>query len=356
MIEPRSVTFGSESQDEIQYRSARRIEAWLGVFLGLATLIAFGVSEWHALLYSTSLSSGWWEAIRFGLVATAVTLAMTGLPIGAATMASAYPNEARALMRVWFAALGFAVVAMGISVYQIGPQEVKAEAPNELRTRRQFGLHDFIWLDSDKCRSPQGEVQVRACNGFNAAMQPSGDWRPKELFAIATTVPDGPFRRVAVAAFGFLSIICAGFLGRWYVMSASQSHRVSQGEIPALGGGLQKAMESSGDIPEGVAALTPADVFSLWANNRLMPASGRSVQGGPAYDDYADTCRMNGVEPMSLTKFGTMLTALAAASNGRVIKEKSGGKIQYKGWLLAKDLQEIGGALPVAQITRRVHG
>jgi hypothetical protein len=51
-----------------------------------------------------------------------------------------------------------------------------------------------------------------------------------------------------------------------------------------------------------------------------------------------------------MTKFGTLMTARAAASDGRVIKSKIAGKIYYQGWLLigsAEDVESGGARVPV---------
>jgi hypothetical protein len=86
--------------------------------------------------------------------------------------------------------------------------------------------------------------------------------------------------------------------------------------------------------------MTPADAFSMWANGRLLPVPGGEVTGSQAYRDYEETCRLNGIEPMSAGKFGTLLTARAANSDGQVVKLKTGGTMTYRGWQLPGLLED----------------
>jgi hypothetical protein len=90
------------------------------------------------------------------------------------------------------------------------------------------------------------------------------------------------------------------------------------------------------------AAVKPVDVFGLWANNRLRFATGASFTGDDAYQDYARTAAINGIEPMSANRFGTLLTARIEASEGRATKSKSNGSIVYRGVKLGGEPEDAG--------------
>lgn len=351
--DPRTVTFGSESQDEIQYRAARRYEGWAGLFLGLPALLSFLTAWWPALLFSTSLSSGWTETIWFGMIATVVTMALVGIPVAAVTNAHAYPRQTRWIMLGWWLAIGFAVVSMGVSVYQMGPQEQVKPSPDEEMIRIQSGVDKVVWRYSAHCRQPENEGQAEDCARFRAAMaaaQPS-DWSPRALFSIATTVPDGAYRRVTVGVFGILAILCTALLARLYIQVTSQSHRVSYGEPAPL----------PGMVPTAAVTLEPfesqQDLFEAWAELNLLEAEGAAVQASRAYDDYCEKCRTNQRKPIGLKPFAQALIARARASRAHIARVKVNGIWCYKGWQLASEmvtgLQVIGSTSPVARITHK---
>ena len=354
MAEPRSVTFGGDTQDEIQYRAARRGEAWLGVFLAGPAIALTVVAAWQALNFSTSLSSSWIEAIKLGVISVAVTLAMTGLPIAAALMSRSYPALSRWAMRAWLAVIGFAAVSMGIFVWQLEPQE-RAAAPDEKEIRRQVGLSDVVWRYSNRCRQPENDGQQATCDRYQAALtapQPS-DWRPRTLFSIATTVPDGTYRRISVAVIGLMAVFLAGGFGLMFVLASSESHRLGTGEASALTGTtLQSPAVSSGEQFD-----PQPDIFEPWAELNLLEAQGAFVSVTAAHDDYEKICRANFQVPMGLKPFAQALQARAMASRGRIVKKKVNGLMRYDGWQLASErvmgLKVVGSQAPVARIENK---
>lgn len=352
---PKTVTFGASPQDEAQHRSARLGSRVIGATLGVAAIALTLVACAWALNFAASLAASWGETVKLGSVALALTLALTGLPVASAMLSRSYPVEARRAMQFWLTVLTIAAGSMIVFVAQLAPQDRAAPELDNRAARIEAGVSDIIWRYSKHCKEPENEGQRDVCMAFESAMQHAeapGDWSPRNLFAITPSAGDGPMRRVLVLAMGVLAIIGAALLGRIAVLSMSESYRLGYGQASALPANAvpQLGAEVSAG---GAGAMTPADIFSLWANSRLVPAQGKAVQSQLAYEDYAQTCRMNFVEPLTLTKFGTLMTSRAEASAGRITKEKSQGLILYRGWALASDMGSVGGGAPVAQIPRK---
>lgn len=340
--DPRTVTFGGSSQDEAYHRATRRGERWMMLFLGRPTIALALVVVGLSTVLAVSLASGWWETGILVITLDALAVILTGLPIAAALMSRSYQADTRLAMRVWWALIGVSTLAIIAFVLQLSPQDRTIYGPSEQAERLRAGVTDTIWYYSRHCRAPENDTQWEECNPFLTAMQNSpvsADWSPQKLLSVASSMPDGPYRQAMVLCLLLLAIIGAGQCGRWYILGSSESYRLGSGEASALPSGqLETPLQPS----EAFAALTPAEMFGLWANSRLAPVQGESVEGGLAHLDYAHVCRLNGVEPLNPTKFGNMMTARAASSQGRVIKEKTGGKIRYRGWRLALDPKPNG--------------
>ena len=349
---PRTVTFGASPQDEAQYRSARLGNRVIGLFLGVpAAALALVACLW-ALNFAVSLASSWGEAVKLGLIAVAITLAVTGLPVAAAMLSRSYPGEARNAMRLWLAALGFTVLGMVAFVAQLEPQDRKLTAPDYAAIRNAAGVSDVVWRYSDRCRAPENDTQAARCDAYRQAALTAvpADWSPRTLFAISKATDDGPLRRVMVLALGLMAVIGAGLIGRLGVLASSESYRLGSGEASPVPSGIAPLAISAG----GEQFEPQSDLFEPWAELNLKEAPGAAVQVTPAYEDYAKICRLNFQEPMGAKQFAQCLQARAMASRGRIAKRKINGVMCYQGWQLASEvisgLQVVGSKTPVARI------
>lgn len=129
----------------------------------------------------------------------------------------------------------------------------------------------------------------------------------------------------------------AGWLCSLSVTGHAESYRLAFGEAGML------APSAAPPRVEAIGMTSPTDIFSAWAENRLLPApmSAAGVEGNRAYLDYAETCALNGVAPMNEKRFGLMLTARSEQSYGPEAKHRSNGKVRYKGWSLPEETREI---------------
>lgn len=348
-LTPKTVTFNAPPQTEAQHRSARFGSRIIANTLGLAAVILAGVALLWSLNLAVSLAVSWGEALKLSLVAIGVTGALVGLPIAAAILARSYPKESDIAMKLWAGALTIAVFGMLLFVIQLErtgknrAQTAQSEVPRQSAiARAEARVREDVWYYSNGCSAPQDGFQRRHCREVIEARRGGRSWdfSPRAILPIGGGSSDGPVRRLLVLFLGLGAVIGAGLLGRLAVLATAESYRLGEGMAsPEPGPSTPTIADMS-----GTAALTPADAFSLWANGRLIPVAGGEVTGNEAYEDYVETCRLNGIEPMASTKFGTLLTTRAAASDGRVVKMKSGGKMVYRGWQLPGLLEEASDA------------
>lgn len=351
-LAPRTVTFHAPPQDEAQYRSARLASRVIGGTLGIAAIILTGVAMLWSLNFAVSLAASWGEAAKLALIAIGATLALAGLPVASALLSRSYPSEAQKAMMLWLYAMGIAAIGMSVFVLTLSPADHPTTAMTISRTvtqadigRLENHVREDVWYYSSGCQAPQDGFQRRHCRDVIEARQAyasgsnvASDWSPRSVLPITADAGDGPGRKLLVLLLGLLAIAGAGLLGRLAVLATAESYRLGSGEASPL----PVAPPPAHPAIESAAALTPADAFSLWANGRLMPVAGGELTGHAAYGDYAETCRINGIEPMAPGKFGTMLTARAAASDGHVLKQKSNGVMVYRGWELPGILEDAG--------------
>jgi hypothetical protein len=344
--DPRTVTFGASSQDEVWYRSARRVEGWLRLYLGWPTKAFTVVAILLSVTFAISLSSGWGEAIVLIIVAVALSMVMTGLPIAAAMMSRSYQSDSKTAIRLWWAVIGVIALCNIAYVIHLSPQERTIYGRNEEAVRTQAGVSNVVWEYSRHCREPESDLQWEGCNPFLSAMQSplssalSADWSPKNLLSVASSMPDGPGRQVMVLGLLLLSIIGAGQCGRWYILGSSESYRLGAGEASPM----PEMVSPQAQAPISEALASPADMFSAWADNRIAIGDPLKdvLNSTTAYEDYVETCRLNRVPPMNITQFGNFLTRRAASTNGKVTKGKSGGKMVYKGFKLDTGVETNG--------------
>jgi hypothetical protein len=89
------------------------------------------------------------------------------------------------------------------------------------------------------------------------------------------------------------------------------------------------------------AIMTDENMFELWARSRLVYSQYDNIAASDAFNDYNLTCHRNGVRPVTMTKFGAMMTAWQEDSDGLVgvaiTKGASGKNIFYCGVRFAND-------------------
>lgn len=161
------------------------------------------------------------------------------------------------------------------------------------------------------------------------AEAPAGDWSPSGVLGVAG-VGDGYVRRLAVLFLNLFAVAGAGILGRWAVLSTAETYRLGISEASALPSMPLPAAPMASMGPAG-NVIGPQEAFEMWASGRLSYDAGGEVTGDAAYQDYAETCRLNNLQAISMAKFGGLLTRLADSSQGRVMKVKSNGQMRYRG-------------------------
>jgi hypothetical protein len=350
--EPKTVTFNALPQDEAQYRSARLGSQVIGITLGSAAISLTAVALLWSLNFAVSLAVSWGEVLKLSLIAVGSTMALAGLPVASALLQRSYPIEARWAMLLWGWAMAIAAISMMVFAITLTSEADGTAAISHQPAitqsdvfRLENRVQDDVWYYSNGCRNPQDGYQSRHCRDVIEARQAmasggsSGDWSPRSVLPLTANAGNGVGRSLLVVLLGLLAIAGAGLLGRLAVLATAETYRLGTGEASAIS--PPPAQIEQAPMLEGAGALTPADAFSMWACGRLMSVQGREVTGSAAYDDYSETCRLNGIEPMAAGKFGTLLTARAAATDGRVIKTKTNGVMVYRGWELP-DLITIG--------------
>ncbi len=347
MVDTPSSAVRTAVYENARLRAAQTASRLIALTIGGAAALCAFVAILFALNFAFSLAASWGEAVKLGAVALGVVLGLTGLPVASALLVQRHAKDEQVAMGLWVSALivtgvctlAFVIRMPGVSAAHPATGRTASGMHSEI-ARLEHRVSDDIWYYSNGCQAPQDRYQRRECADVNAARRQSAwasapDLSPSAILP-ATATSDNFARRLFVAMFGLAALAGAGWLGRLSILAQSEAWRLETGEIgqetnaPAL-------PEPAVDV---TAALTPADVFSMWANARLTPTPGGKVTGADAYADYVETCRMNGIEPMASGKFGSLLTARATASEGAVIKSKIGGINTYTGWELPKTLQD----------------
>jgi hypothetical protein len=169
-------------------------------------------------------------------------------------------------------------------------------------------------------------------------------WACVVLFALVAIVfyfvsTNASESEVVLLMLAIVVILACGILPMWATMATSESYRLAHGDIgppqPAAPIYAQPQLEGGG-------AMSQDDVFSMWQAHRLIPNPRAKVSSTDAYSDYAATCDLNGVQPMTQARFFAELKRLAMGSDGRIAHSKIKGNMFYHGWSLPIDLHEVG--------------
>jgi hypothetical protein len=248
----------------------------------------------YIAMFLWGLADTWGDAVRMVVIAAAIAVALTLLPALRTLVEPTYPDQARIMHGAWLALI--AVAFFGVMSY---------------------GL----------TASPQYEARWRP-----------GTYLPQTQIIQAGTINQAIARRLLMLMVSFGTVAGAGMMLRWSMLGSAESYRLAYGEA----GPAQKT-QAVAPQANGAAMMTPGDVFGGWAAYSLREKPGAKIQAELAYNHYEQACQLNGVEPMSIKKFGDMLTRKAELSNGRFIKTKIGGKIYYQGW----ELPDAGNVMDV---------
>jgi hypothetical protein len=300
---PRTITFNATPIDEAQHRSARLGALIVGRLVGIPALLCLAVAGSYNLWWAVNVGASFGEKITLSLISLALTGCVGGLPVASVLLASAYPAASRQAMSIWSMALW--ISAFSAFYFTATRDWAAAGAPDPGTS--------IAWVTA-------GMMDERQTRAFFTL-----------LFALA-------------------ALAGGGLLLRLSVLASAESWRLGTGQARWA---PETAMATTPETPQALAAVasqTPEEIFGLWANSRLKLAQG-NVQGMAAFEDYKEACRLTGVAALSMTKFGTLMTARAATMEGRVIKSKSNGNIIYQGWVLVGSADDVPesreGRLPV---------
>lgn len=298
--EPTTVTFNARPEDEAQFRSARLGTRILNFLVMAPAVICLTIAALYNLWWAVNVGATWGERAALGLVSLALTGCVGGLPVASVLLATTYPRAARQAMSIWCGAIYLSCFS---AFYFVATRDWAHEGSHTTAAPIAWIAGGFL-----------DERQTRALVYLLLS-----------LFALAL----------------------GGLLLRLGVLASAESWRLGAGQARWSPEQAPAAALEAPQAMHGVASQTPEEIFGLWANRRLRAMDGAHVQGSLAYKDYEDTCRLTGVASLSITKFGTLMTARAASTEGRVIKSKNNGNIVYQGWTLvgsADDVAESGEA------------
>lgn len=348
--EARTVTYNADTLTAAQSRSAALGARVISVTLGTAAVLLALVALTMSWAFTSSLAVSWGEVVKLGLIGSAIVAALSGLPVAAAMLSRSYPGEARQCMRAWLVALlvvGVAAAAFAgrLEVPRILDKTVKTHAaPLAEPVVKSRWMTTAIWKGSDGCTKMRNDYDGMVCEEFRwrlgqtGAVQPLrgtvaeaalSDWSPAATLGI-TTLVDGVARQVIVLLLSLIAAGGSGVLGRWATLATAESYRLGEGMASAppsvpLPAAPMASMGPAGNV------IGPQEAFEMWASGRLSYDAGGEVTGDAAYQDYAETCRLNNLQAISMPKFGGLLTRLADSSQGRVMKVKSNGQMRYRG-------------------------
>lgn len=331
---PKTVTFNAPPPDEAQHRSARLgsriVTGTLGTASGLLALVALMM----CLNFTSALATTWGELLVLGLVAAGIVAAMCGLPVAAAMMQRTYPSEASQAMRIWLVALTVVAIGAGLFAVRITPQAVPAHATAEAERNlaRSVRLTDAMWEESRHCEAPRTLYQQEFCGDYRRArpnlLIPT-DLRPGAVLGLAA-ISDGPARILLVLLLNLVAVGGAGLLGRLAVLATSESYRLGIGEAAPIQAAAPPPLAAL-PPPDAGMSLTPMQVFDMWFQGRVFQTPSGRLSSSAAFEDYRESCVLNGLPPMTLKAFGDLLTSKATASSGQISKLKSRGSIFYLG-------------------------
>jgi hypothetical protein len=315
---PRTITFNPRPDDEAQFRSARLGSYVVGWLLGMPAVICLAVAGVYNLWWAFSIGGSPLEQLMLCLISLAMTGVIGGLPVASVMLAATYPAGARQCWPIWTGAL---YVSAFSAFYFVCTRDWALPGASEPSTS--IGWISAGYLD---------ERQMRA---------------------------------LATLIFCLMALAGGGLLLRLAVLASAESWRLGAGQARWSTAAVPTVQAELVQPLAGVTSRDPEEIWDLWARCRLKHLSGKHVQGEVGYRDYAESCRQAGLEPLSMTKWGSLMTKRAEATGGQVVKGKVNGVICYKGWVLVgsdDDVPESGeatvpslpprGEAPVLQLGR----
>jgi len=356
----KTVTFGSgdgEGPTEGAYRTARLYSRISTATFGASAAILTIVSMWLMVDFASDLAATWAQVLKFSIIAIAISLATTGLPVGAGLLEHSKPVEARLMMQTWGGLLAIAGLAMLFFVLRLdGAAHPYSPAANaraaELREGLEYLRRDdwALWSSTEKCERP-GRDKTAACSALLQRRQNERDelaaieagvwsegWTPGALIGTGRVarVSDA-LRRLLAGLLALVAMAGAGVLARWGVMGHAEAFRQADG-IVAPPAAVAPSV-SAGGPP---ALVSPLETTELWFQGRVLPDPSGRLSPSAAYLDYEAACQVNGLPPMSSGAFYNLLAAKAKASGGAITRVKIGGIHHYAGWALATaDLGQV---------------
>jgi hypothetical protein len=153
------------------------------------------------------------------------------------------------------------------------------------------------------------------------------DWSPAGVLGVEG-IAEGAARQGIVLFLMLIATGGAGVLGRWATLATAESYRLGEGMASPLPQPAAAASLPAGPAPHITG---PQEAFDMWASGWPSPDPVGEVSGDAAYQDYAETMRLNNLSAMTPNRFGSLLTRLAESSQGRVMKTKSNGVHVYRG-------------------------
>jgi hypothetical protein len=283
----------------------------IGRTVGLASiLLGAGVAIWLVVSAGSIGATPGDKAVAI-LVAVGLALAVVGLPLVHATTSRNYPHEARLVLVAWCIAAGVAAIGVIYAATLSGPPKSRIESARVIEQRERYGISEAMWRHSGRCTAPENTWQAERCDRYSRATKSWFDSRP------ATTGGT-----VILALLGLVAVAGCGWIARFAMLGIAEAVRLPNSEASPSTGGA-----AAGMMPDAAGAiLTPQAVFDSWFNGRIVYDPAGRLSASAAYEDYAQTCRMNAQPPLSSKKFGDLLTSRASASGGRIGKIKSGGQ------------------------------
>lgn len=300
--EPKTITFNARPEDEAQFRSARLGNRIVSAFVMVPALLCLTIAALYNLGWAMSVGATWSERGALALISLALTCCVGGLPVASVLLATTYPRGARQATSIWWGAIYLSAFA---AFYFVATRDWAMAGATQTAT-------PISWITGGYL----DERQTRALIYLLLS-----------LFALAG----------------------GGQLLRLGVLAQAESWRLGVGQAKWSPEATPAAAPEAVQALPAMASQTPEEIFGLWANARLRLHQDSYVQGIDAYNDYQETCRLTGVPALSVTKFGNLLTARAATTEGRINKGKSGGNIVYRGWEL---IGQSGGETGEASVYR----
>jgi hypothetical protein len=355
----RTVTFGSDGEGPTEgaYRTARLYSRISTATFGASAAILTLVSMWLMVDFASDLAATWAQVVKFSIIAIAISLATTGLPVGAGLLAHSNPRESQLMMQTWVGLLAIAGLAMLFFVLRLdGAARPYSPAANARAAELRDGLQHLqspdwaLWSTTGECQRP-GRDKAAACAALLQRRQDERDelaaidagvwsegWTPGALIGTGrvAAVSDA-LRRLFAGLLALVAMAGAGIFARWGTISHAEAFRQADGIVappPAAAPSV-----SAGGPP---ALVSPLETTELWFQGRVLPDPNGRLSPSAAYLDYEAACQVNGLPPMSSGAFYNLLAAKAKASGGAITRVKIGGIHHYAGWALATaDLGQV---------------